>query len=72
MKKLLFALSAAAVAFASDGLCAEVNVTTNTSPDNAASIDGNTQVVLKTGRLDADMSSWADYYLKSKIGRAHV
>lgn len=68
MKKLLFALSAAAVAFASDALCGELYVTANTSPDNAASVDGNTGVVLKTNRPDADMPSWADYYLKSTDG----
>ncbi len=64
MKKLLLALSAAA-AFASDSLCAkDLFVTTNTSPENAAILDGS-DVVLKTNRLDSEMTSWADYYLKS-------
>ena len=65
MKKMLFALSAAAAAFASDGLCAkDLFVTTNTSPENAAILDGS-DVILKTNRLDSEMTSWADYYLKS-------
>ena len=66
MKKLLLALSAAAAAFASDGLCATVtlNVSANTSPENAAILDGS-DVILKTNRLDSEMTSWADYYLKS-------
>ena len=64
MKKMLFALSAAAAAFASDGLCADLYVTTNTSPENAATLDGS-DVVLKTNRSDDEMTSWADYYLKS-------
>ena len=66
MKKLLLALSAAAAAFASDGLCATVtlNVSANTSPENAATLDGS-DVILKTNRLDSEMTSWADYYLKS-------
>ena len=64
MKKLLLALSAAA-AFASDGLCAkDLFVTTNTSPENAATLDGS-DVILKTNRLNSEMTSWADYYLKS-------
>ena len=66
MKKLLLALSAAAAAFASDGLCATVtlDVSANTSPENAAILDGS-DVVLKTNRLNSEMTSWADYYLKS-------
>ena len=66
MKKLLLALSAAAAAFASDGLCATVtlNVSANTSPENAATLDGS-DVILKTDRLNSEMTSWADYYLKS-------
>lgn len=65
MKKLLLALSAAAAAFASDGLCAkDLFVTTNTSPENAATLDGS-DVILKTSRLNSEMTSWADYYLKS-------
>ena len=65
MKKLLLALSAAAAAFASDSLCAkDLFVTTNTSPENAAILDGS-DVILKTNRLDSEMTSWADYYLKS-------
>lgn len=65
MKKMLFALSAAAAAFASDSLCAkDLFVTTNTSPENAAILDGS-DVILKTNRLDSEMTSWADYYLKS-------
>ena len=65
MKKMLFVLSAAAAAFASDGLCAkDLFVTTNTSPENAATLDGS-DVILKTNRLDSEMTSWADYYLKS-------
>ena len=65
MKKMLFVLSAAAAAFASDSLCAkDLFVTTNTSPENAAILDGS-DVILKTNRLDSEMTSWADYYLKS-------
>ena len=66
MKKLLLALSAAAAAFASDGLCATVtlNVSANTSPENAETLDGS-DVILKTERLNSEMTSWADYYLKS-------
>ena len=65
MKKMLFVLSAAAAAFASDGLCAkDLFVTTNTSPENAATLDGS-DVILKTNRLNSEMTSWADYYLKS-------
>ena len=66
MKKLLLALSAAAAAFASDGLCATVtlDVSANTSPENAAILDGS-DVILKTNRLNSEMTSWADYYLKS-------
>ena len=65
MKKLLLALSAAA-AFASDGLCATVtlDVSANTSPENAAILDGS-DVILKTNRLNSEMTSWVDYYLKS-------
>lgn len=66
MKKLLLALSAAAVAFASDSLCATVtlDVSANTSPENAAILDGS-DVILKTNRLNSEMTSWVDYYLKS-------
>lgn len=66
MKKLLLALSAAAAAFASDGLCATVtlDVSANTSPENAAILDGS-DVILKTNRLNSEMTSWVDYYLKS-------
>ena len=65
MKKLLLALSAAA-AFASDSLCATVtlDVSANTSPENAAILDGS-DVILKTNRLNSEMTSWVDYYLKS-------
>ena len=56
MKKLLFALSAAA-AFAPDALCGTINVSANTSPDTAASVDGNTQVVLNTSRTAAEITS---------------
>ena len=69
MKKLILALSAAAAAFASDGLCAkDLYVSANTSPENAASIDGYTDVLLKTDRSNSEMTSWADYYLKSSDG----
>ena len=66
MKKLLLALSAAAAAFASDSLCATVtlDVSANTSPENAAILDGS-DVILKTNRLNSEMTSWVDYYLKS-------
>lgn len=66
MKKLLLALSAAAAAFASDSLCATVTlyVSANTSPENAAILDGS-DVILKTNRLNSEMTSWVDYYLKS-------
>ena len=67
MKKLLLALSAAA-AFASDGLCATLNVSANTSPENAASLDGYSDVVLQTSRPSSQMTSWVDYYLKSSDG----
>lgn len=66
MKKMLFVLSAAAAAFASDGLCATVtlNVSAKTSPENAATLDGS-DVILITERLNSEMTSWADYYLKA-------
>lgn len=62
MKKLLLALSAAAAAFASDSLCATVtlDVSANTSPENAAILDGS-DVILKTNRLNSEMTSWVDY-----------